>query len=69
MISVPFVRLSLYFFFHLTIPIACSLKYSQIFFVQLLPLYTSCLFFILPNDCIVDIEKPDETFSSTFVVD
>ena len=37
--------------------------------MQSLPLYTSCLFSVVLNDDIVDIEKPDGTCSLTFVVD
>ena len=49
--------------------IACSLKDSQNFFVQSLPLYTSCLFSVSLNDNILDIEKADGIFSPTVVVD
>ena len=38
---------------------ACFLKGSQNFFIESLPPYTSCLFFMSLNDDIVDIEKPD----------
>ena len=48
--------------------IACSIKYSQDFFIEPLPLYASCLLFILLNDDIVDIEKPDGTCLPTFFV-
>ena len=37
--------------------------------MQSLTLHTSCLFFMLLNDDIVDIEKPDGLCSLTFVVD
>ena len=37
--------------------------------MQSLPLYAWQLFFILLNDNIVDIEKPDGICSPTFVVD
>ena len=47
----------------------CSLKDSQNFFMQPLPLYRSCLFSMLLNDDIGDIEKPDGIYSLTFVVD
>ena len=43
-----------------------SLKNSQIFFIQSLPLYTLCLFFMLLNDDIVDIEKLDGNISTYF---
>ena len=46
-----------------------SFKDSQNFFIQSLPLYTSCLFSMLLNDDIVDIEKPDGICSPTFDVD
>ena len=36
----------------------CPLKNSQNIFIQLLPLYTSCLFPMLLFDDIVDNEKP-----------
>ena len=48
--------------------IACSLKDSQNFFAQSLPLYTSGLFSMLLNNDIVDIEKVDGISSFTFVV-
>ena len=37
--------------------------------MQSLPLYTSCLFSMLLNDDIVDIEKLDGMCLPTFVVD
>ena len=37
--------------------------------MQSLPLHTSYLFSMLPNDDIVDIEKPDGISLLTFVVD
>ena len=36
--------------------------------MQSLPLYTSCLFSMLLNDDIIDIEKPDEICSPTSAV-
>ena len=39
------------------------------FFMQSLPLYTSCLCSMLLTDDIAGIEKPDGICSSTFVVD
>ena len=45
------------------------LKYSQNLFILSFPLYTSCLFSMLLNENIVDIEKPDEICLPTFVVD
>ena len=50
-----FVNNFIFFFLKLVIFIACSLKYSQNFFIQYLPLYTSCLFPMLLNEDIVDI--------------
>ena len=47
----------------------CSLENSQNFFIQSLPLYTAYLFFMLLNEDIVDIKKPDGIRSFTFVVD
>ena len=46
-----------------------SLKDLQNLFLQSLPLYASCLFSMLLNDNIVDIEKSDGICSPTFVVD
>ena len=57
------------FFLKLIILTASSLKNSQNFFIQPLHLYTSCLFSMLQNEDIVDIEKPDGICSFTFVVD
>ena len=37
-----------------------SLKESQNLFIQSLPLYTSCLFSMLLNDDLADIEKPGQ---------
>ena len=37
--------------------------------MQSLPLYTSCLFYALLNDDIVDIGKPDGICFGTFVAD
>ena len=56
-------------FLKLTFFIACYQKDSQNFFMQSLPLYTSCLFSILINKDLVDIEKPDWICLLTFVVD
>ena len=47
----------------------CSLKHSQNFFIQSLPLYTSCLFSKLLNEDIVDTVKPDGKFLLIFVID
>ena len=47
----------------------CSLKDSQKFFMLSLPLCISCLFSILSNDDIIDIEKPDGICSLTLVLD
>ena len=47
----------------------CSLKDLQNLFMQSLPQYTSCLFSVLLNDDIADIEKLDGIYSLTFVVD
>ena len=49
--------------------IACSLKDSQNYFIQSLPLYASCIFPMPLNDDVVDIEKPDGIYLPTFVVD
>ena len=47
----------------------CSLKCSQNAFIQFLPLYTACLFSMLLNGDIVDIERRDGICWLTFVVD
>ena len=47
--------------------IVCSLKNPQNFFMQFLPLHTSCLLSMLFNDDIVDIAKPDGICSLFFV--
>ena len=49
--------------------LACSLTDLQNFFMQSFPLETSCLFSMLLNDDIVDIEKTDGIHSFTFVID
>ena len=46
----------------------CSLNDLQMFF-QSLPLYTLCLFSMLLNDDIVNMEKPDGIYLLTFAVD
>ena len=52
-------------FFVFFVFFVCSLKDSQNYFMQYLPLYTFCLIYILLNDYIVDIEKPDGICSPT----
>ena len=47
---------------------ACSLKDSQNFLMQSLPLYTSWLSSMLLNDDIVDIKKSDGICSPYFVI-
>ena len=64
LLTIPF-----FFFLKLIIFFACSIKNSQQFFIQSLPLYTSCLFSMLLNEDVVQIEKPDEICSLTFVAD
>ena len=54
-------------FFKKIIFITCSLKYSQN--ILPLPMYTSCLFSMLLNEDIADIEKPDGICLLAFVVD
>ena len=61
-----FVNNFIFFFLKLIIFIACSLKN---FFIQFLPLYTSCLFSMLLNEDIIDIEKSNGICLLTFVVD
>ena len=64
-----FVHNFIFFFLKLIISISCSLKYSQNFFMQPLHLYTSCLFSMLLNNDITDIENSDGICSLTFVAD
>ena len=66
---IPGALLLFFFFLKLIIFIVCSLKNTQNFFIQSLPLYTSCLFAMVLNEDIVDTEKPDGTCLLTFVVD
>ena len=54
-----FVNKSIFFFLKSIIFIVCSLKDSQNFIMQSLPLYTSCFFSLFLNVDIVDIEKSD----------
>ena len=54
-----FINKLIFFFLKLIIFIDCSLNNLQNLFIQSLPLYTSCLFFMLLYEDIVDIEKPD----------
>ena len=51
------------------ISFARSLKNSQNFLIQTLPLYTSRFFSMVLNKDIVDIEKPEGICSLIFVVD
>ena len=48
--------------------IACAIKHPQNFFIQSLPLFTSCLFSMLLNEDIGDSEKHDRICSLSFVV-
>ena len=65
----PFVDQFIFLVLKLIFFVGCSLKNSQNFFMQFLPLYTSCLFYMLLNDDIVNIEKPDGICLLTFAVD
>ena len=65
----PLLITSFFLFLKLIVFIERSLENSQNFFMQSLPLYTSCLFSMLLNEDILEIEKPDGIFSFTFVVD
>ena len=66
--AVPILVIS-FFFLIIIIFNACSLKNSQKFFMQCLPLYTLTLLSMPLNDDIVDMEKLDGICSLTFVVD
>ena len=52
-----FVNNYIFVFYEIIYLTTCSLKDSQIFLAQSLPLYTSCLSLMLSNNDIVDIEK------------
>ena len=65
----PLLITSFFLFLKLIVFIERSLENSQNFFMQSLPLYTSCLFSMLLNADILEIEKPDGILSFTFVVD
>ena len=70
MILSPLLLITSFFpIFKKFIFIVCSLKCSQNAFIQFLPLYTACLFSMLLNGDIVDIEKRDGICWLTFVVD
>ena len=60
---------SFFFFLNLIHFIACFLKDPKNFFMQSLPLYTSCLYFRSSNDDMVNIEKSNGICSPTFVLD
>ena len=47
----------------------CFLKNSEYLLIKSLPLYTSCLFSMLLNEDIVEIEKSDGICWLTFVLD
>ena len=63
-----FVNDFIFFFLNLVIFISCSCKNSQNFFMQSLPLPHACLFSMLLNDDIEDIEKGDGICFPTVVV-
>ena len=54
---IPFVDNLIFFFLNLTISIACSLKNPQNFLMQSLPLYISCLFFMLIKEDILEMKN------------
>ena len=59
---------SFFFFLKLINFNACSLKDSQNFLMQSLPLYRSCFVSMLLNDDIVEIERPGRACSLAFVM-
>ena len=63
------VILLLTYLFKLIISTAYSLKDSEKFFMQSLLPYTSCLFSMILNDDIIDIENHLAKCSHNFVVD
>ena len=69
MITAALLLITSFFFLKIIIFIACSLKYSQNLFIQSLPLLRWYVFSMLPNEDIVDIEKPDGIRLLTFAVD
>ena len=64
-----FVNNFIFFFLKLITFIVCSFKNSQNFFIQSLSMCTSCLFSMLLNEDIAEIEKPDGICLLTFVAD
>ena len=64
-----FLSIASFFQYKISIFIAFSLKNSQDFFILSLPKYTSCLFYILLNEDIADIEKPYGIYLLTSVAD
>ena len=58
-----------FFFLKLIVYIVCSVKESENFFMESLPLYILYLFSMLLNGNVVEIEKPDGICSVTFVED
>ena len=68
---IPAVRLLIitFFCFLSLISIACFLKDPQNVLMKFLPLYTSCLFSMLLNDDIVDIEEPGGICLLNFVAE
>ena len=58
--------LRIFFILKLNIFPACTLKNLQNFFMKSLPLHTSCLYFMLLNEDILDTEKPDGICSLTY---
>ena len=66
---IPAVSLLRTFFFVQINYLHQVLSYRFFFFMQSLPLYASCLFFMLLKNKIVEIEKTDGICSPTFTVD
>ena len=69
MIPTALLLIASFFLFEIIIFIVCSLKNSNNFFIESFSLHRSCLFSVLLNEEIVDVEKPDGICSLTFVVD
>ena len=67
MIPAALLLITSFLSFFFVIFCAYSLTYSQNFFIQYLPVYTLCLFSMLLNEDIVDIEKLDGICSFIFV--
>ena len=64
-----FLIIVFFFFLKSIILIVCSVKNSKYLSIRSLPLHSSCLFPMLLNEDIVDIEEPDGIYLLHFFSD